>query len=219
MMKKGGTCEMLTAQELAKENYYGSIAAIKGTSKEMDCKQEGFYYETKGYRKIPGDMCYAGVDLEPVKLPCGPMSYFLGGAWKNFAIMAVLAAILYYGWPIIDMILLMLPFPDPGNSLQSVKSYAGAAAVMVSAIISSPDPNNNTSATGYSGVNRLANNSDSSDDSSDDEETGKPGDKIKLSSSDDDDGPGSSEMIEMGGSSGNEPSNDKKLIPRLAGPK
>lgn len=103
---KEGNCEILSEFELKKENYFGAIAAIKGTSKEMDCKQEGWYYETKGYRKIPGDVCYDGVDLDLTRIPCGPMSFIgdivYAGAWKNLIIFIILVTILYYGWPFIE---------------------------------------------------------------------------------------------------------------------
>ena len=51
---------------IAKENEGNTIIAVNGYSKELDCAAGGYWYETKGYRKIPGDICTGGVDLEPV---------------------------------------------------------------------------------------------------------------------------------------------------------
>ena len=35
------------------------------------------------------------------------------GPMKNVIMLALIVAMLYYGWPIIEQILLMLPIPDP----------------------------------------------------------------------------------------------------------
>ena len=97
--------------------------SVSGYDKEEDCAAEGYWYETRGYRKIPGDMCYGGVDLDPIKHSCGGMTTVLaaGGPFKNLILLALVIAILYYGWPIIEQILLMLPIPDPQNSISTVK--------------------------------------------------------------------------------------------------
>jgi len=44
---------------------------------------------------------------------------------------AVVAAALYYGWPIIEAIILILPIPDPKDSIDRVKSAANQATGMV----------------------------------------------------------------------------------------
>jgi hypothetical protein len=229
----------LEGKELAKESYGGALLAVSGTEKEQDCAAEGYWYETKGYRKIPGDMCTGGVDLEPVKHACNGMTavFGTGGPFKSLVTLALIGAILYYGWPIIEQILLMLPIPDPANSINTVKSYAGAAGEMVTNVMSTPsrrDTGMSASAAGYSGgLDNAPESFLENDEDSSDEEAGKKkpaDDKIKLSYDSDDKNddesvpisePGSSELIDLGGSSGNESTSSgaAKLIPKLAGPK
>ena len=155
------------------------------------------------------------------------------GPMKNVIMLALIVAMLYYGWPIIEQILLMLPIPDPQNSINSVKSFAGTATEMVTSVISSPARRDaggmDASAAGYSGGLDNAPEAFLENDDSSDEEAGKKDtdtdDKIKLTyDSDEKDEsvpisePGSSELIDLGGSSGNESSGGAKLIPKLAGP-
>jgi hypothetical protein len=45
-------------------------------------------------------------------------------SFKTVAIAIIGFACLYYGWPIIEAILLVLPIPDPKESLNKVKSFA-----------------------------------------------------------------------------------------------
>lgn len=108
------------------------------TEKEEDCALEGFYYITQGYRKIPGNMCYGGVQLDPVKKPCTSLVWFtsLIGS-KNMLFVALLAAALYYGWPIIEAIILVLPIPDPKESIDRVKNVASSASDIVSGALAS----------------------------------------------------------------------------------
>ena len=44
---------------------------------------------------------------------------------------------LYYGWPIIEAIILILPIPDPKNSIEMVKQMASNATGVVSASMKS----------------------------------------------------------------------------------
>ena len=46
--------------------------------------------------------------------------------------LGVIGAICYYGWPIIEAILLLLPIPDPSDLKEKVKGYGGKAMEMVS---------------------------------------------------------------------------------------
>ena len=93
---------------------------------EEDCRLDGFYYETKGYRKIPGNMCYGGVKLDPVKKACTKVAWLTSVInLKNFALSVIIGACLYYGWPIIEAILIVLPIPDPKEQIQKARSYAG----------------------------------------------------------------------------------------------
>jgi hypothetical protein len=47
------------------------------------------------------------------------------------AIIAIVCACLYYGWPIIEAVILVLPIPDPKDQIEKVKSVAGSAADFV----------------------------------------------------------------------------------------
>lgn len=115
--------------------------------------------------------------------------------------------------------LLKLPIPDSDESTQS---HASAARERASRTTSSRHASRgkSTGATRYPVINK-------SDDDKSDEEAGKKiaGSKIKQNKSDDEDDqmtisePGSSELVETGGSSGNEPTRRKNLIPKLSGPK
>jgi len=50
--------------------------------------------------------------------------------------LAIIAACLYYGWPIIEAVILVLPIPDPKDQIERVKSAAGSAADFVQSSIS-----------------------------------------------------------------------------------
>jgi hypothetical protein len=115
IMNKAGKCEAIPDPS-------GSHLGRIMTEKEEDCALEGFYYVTQGYRKIPGDMCYSGVSktMEPVRKACSSLSWIssIFGS-KGVFIAAILGAALYYGWPIIEAIILVLPIP--GDSIDRVK--------------------------------------------------------------------------------------------------
>lgn len=51
-------------------------------------------------------------------------------------VIAIVVATLYYGWPIIEAVILVLPIPDPKDQIEKVKSVAGSAADFVSSSIS-----------------------------------------------------------------------------------
>lgn len=105
-------------------------------NKVEDCHSIGFYEVTQGYRKIPGNKCYGGVQLDPVKKPCNGMAFLqsLGNA-KGLGIIVLVIVALYYGWPFVEAILLMLPIPDPRESIDKVKNLAGGAAGMIGNVI------------------------------------------------------------------------------------
>lgn len=74
--------------------------------KEADCKAEGFYYVTQGYRKIPGNKCYGGVKLDPIRKPCTRIAFITSlVSLKTLGVVAIAAVIFFYGWPIIEAIL------------------------------------------------------------------------------------------------------------------
>jgi len=107
---------------------------------------------TQGYRKIPGDVCFGGVSLEPYRKPCTSFAW-LGSiiSFRTAAILGLIGACLYYGWPIIEAIILVLPIPDPKDSLDKVKSTAASAADFVKDSISGGAPSSRPAAGhGYS---------------------------------------------------------------------
>jgi len=46
--------------------------------------------------------------------------------------LAIIGAVCYYGWPIIEAVLLLLPIPDPSDLKDKAKSYGNKAMEMVS---------------------------------------------------------------------------------------
>lgn len=117
--------------ELVKDSHDLHRSMLK-TEKEEDCALEGFYYESKGYRKIPGDMCYGGVKLDPVKKPCNTFAFF-SSVFSSTTLVVVLAlgGLAYYGWPIIEALIIVLPIPDPKETVNTIKDYAAAAGGLV----------------------------------------------------------------------------------------
>ena len=101
--------------------------------KEQDCAAEGFYYVTKGYRKIPGNLCEGGLDLEPTKKSCSVLGSINNS--KQLILAAITLAALYYGWPMIEPFILALPLPV--DQLDKMKNAAGSAAEMASGALSS----------------------------------------------------------------------------------
>jgi hypothetical protein len=132
---KGGKCEAVP-DPLNKFNQKHL------TEKEEDCALEGFYTVTQGYRKIPGDVCYGGT-LDPYRKPCTSFAWLTSIiSMKSAALSALIAAGLYYGWPIIEAVIMVLPIPDPKDSIDKVKSFAGSATDFVSGSISGGPSNN-----------------------------------------------------------------------------
>jgi hypothetical protein len=110
---KGGKCEAI--QDPA--NHSKAL-----TEKEEDCALEGFYMVTQGYRKIPGNMCYGGT-LDPYRKPCTSFAWLSSIiSLRAAAVIAIIGAAIYYGWPIIEAIILILPIPDPKDFINKIKS-------------------------------------------------------------------------------------------------
>lgn len=95
------------------------------------CKDLGYYEVTQGYRKIPGNICEGGLDLSPYRYECN--SSWLGSifTFRGIITVAIVGAILYYGWPLIEAVLLLLPIPDPQDMKEKAKEYGGKAAGFV----------------------------------------------------------------------------------------
>jgi hypothetical protein len=96
--------------------------------KEADCAAESFWNENQGYRKIPGDQCRGGVNLDPIKHDCGGAIAAVEDSvgfitrlfkLKKLVMYAIIGACVYYGWPIIEAIYIILPIPDLSNAIES----------------------------------------------------------------------------------------------------
>lgn len=192
----------------------GRTDHFHGSSKEQECAVGNFYYVTQGYRKIPGDKCYGGPKIEPIRHACSHTAWITSFfSFKQIAFSALIGACLFYGWPIIEAIILILPIPDPKNQLDKVKNLAGSAQEYVSGAVA------NNSNSGYSGAGYSQNLEDQRPDSFIDPEAGDDSDddigKIDDSGkslgldydSDEKDGvdlinaepSGSNELIDLGG--------------------
>ena len=221
IMSKSGTCELIA-------DPLGRQSALRAQDKEDDCAAEGFYYVTKGYRKIPGNQCYGGVQLDPHRSPCtglGWILYILN--FKTILGLALTVAILYYGWPIIEAIILVLPIPDPKDTVESLKYYLTQGPQLVfgfllSFLLPSAATSSNPQREGYSANLDAAIETfiDGEEDDSDDEnDVGKIREELKYDDGEGDEEQfaintgGGSELIDLGSSS------TKKSIPKLSGPR
>jgi hypothetical protein len=191
-----------------------------------DCAETGFHYTSTGYRTIPGNKCYGGLKLEPVKRACSHFVWLTTlFSFKSLLTTAIVVAVLYYGWPIIEALILVLPIPDPKELLAKV---TGAIAPITDLIQSFMTTQPRSEAPGRAGYQSGLNNAPASfieeDDDSDDD-VGKPalgdaknidydsdkGDEEMLASS----GAGSNELIDLGASD----STAAASIPKLNAPK
>ena len=92
------------------------------------CDEYGYYEITQGYRKIPGNVCEGGIDLSPYRYHCSTAGWFASFfTFRSLFMFAVIGAICYYGWPVIEAVLLLLPIPDPNDLVGSAKEYGGKA--------------------------------------------------------------------------------------------
>lgn len=140
IMSKSGKCEPI-ADPL---NRHSNLAA---QDKADDCAAEGFYYVTKGYRKIPGNQCYGGVQLDPHRNPCTSMGWFFYFInLKSILVTGLILGVLYYGWPILEAIILILPLPDPKDAVDRlnffVKEGPGMLMGMIFSLIMSTSSEN-----------------------------------------------------------------------------
>jgi hypothetical protein len=98
------------------------------------CDEFGYYEVSQGYRKVPGNICTGGVDLNPYRYQCTARGWL--ASWFTFRgifMLGVIGAICYYGWPVFEAVLLLLPIPDPSDIKDKAKSYGNKAMEMVGA--------------------------------------------------------------------------------------
>lgn len=104
------------------------------------CEEFGYYEVTQGYRKVPGNICEGGIDLSPYRYQCTSMGYFKSFfSFRSLFMIAVIGAICYYGWPVIEAVLLLLPIPDPNDMKEKAKEYGTKAMDMVKGAGAGPD--------------------------------------------------------------------------------
>lgn len=53
--------------------------------------------------------------------------------FRGIFMLAIIGAICYYGWPVIEAVLLLLPIPDPSEIKDKAKEYGSKAMEMVGA--------------------------------------------------------------------------------------
>lgn len=96
------------------------------------CAEFGYYEVTQGYRKIPGNQCTGGVDLSPYRYQCSTFgSVTRIFSLRNLFLAALVGALLFYGWPIIEAVLLLLPIPDPQDIKEKMSGMKNKAMNMV----------------------------------------------------------------------------------------
>lgn len=146
--------------------------------KKRDCEVFGEWYETQGYRLIPGDRCVGGLQVAPKKRGCGVVSSISNSLFapfkasesksvaseapaapsapsndaglgepsggssepsntKNLVWAAIAVAVLYYGWPIIEAVILILPIPNAPGVIDSIKAVGNTAQEVVGSVMKS----------------------------------------------------------------------------------
>lgn len=105
---------------------------------DESCEEYGYYQVTQGYRKVPGNICTNGVQLEPEVKYCRYAITKTLFSWTGLFMTCICIGVLYYGWPVIEAILILLPIPDPKVVKESTASLfnkilEGARGLMGSA--------------------------------------------------------------------------------------
>jgi hypothetical protein len=99
------------------------------------CMEYGYYEVTQGYRKVPGNICTGGVDLNPYRYQCSTSGWIASFfTFRSLIMVAVLSAICYYGWPVIEAVLLLLPIPDPSELKTKAQEYGSKAVELVKSV-------------------------------------------------------------------------------------
>ena len=83
---------------------------------------------------MPGNICVGGLQLDPVKTACS--TSFLGSifSFRGLLMWSVLGAVLYFGWPVIEAIILVLPIPDPKGAIDKMKQYGMMALALLKSL-------------------------------------------------------------------------------------
>jgi hypothetical protein len=147
--------------------------------KKRDCEVFGQWWESQGYRLIPGDRCKAGLQVAPKARGCGVGSSITNALFapfkaaepaapaaeapqaapagpggdgglgepatgssepsstKNLVWAAITVAVLYYGWPIIEAVILILPIPNATGVVDTIKAAGNSAQEVVGSVMKS----------------------------------------------------------------------------------
>lgn len=219
-MSKAGKCEKIKDSKLGE------------SIESKDCSLTGFYFESQGYRKIPGNYCQGGIQMDPVKRYCSRYGYATNAiSPKQLAMAAILIACLYYGWPLIEAIILILPIPDPKGSVDAIKNVGNQGIDLVSGVMTSSSSQRMAAAAGNQGYGQnleAAPDAFMEDDDSGDDIGNKPS-GLNYDSDEHNDEENiaiagqSSELIDLGGSSSGSTTTDGSRraanIPKLSGPR
>lgn len=104
----------------------------------IQCAEIGFYEVPTGYRRIPGNICTGGLDLTPTQYSCGSGSAFFAlFSFKGFFTLAIFGAVAWFGWPIIEAILILLPIPDPSSMQDQAKELLATVQGKLSGLMKS----------------------------------------------------------------------------------
>jgi len=120
--KEGGSCEKINKGH---KNWDQAFEDMQAQSfQDEECKEYGFYEISQGYRKVPGNICSGGLQLSPQKIECNMGGYLRSlFSFKSILMWAVLGAVVYFGWPIIEAIIIVLPIPDPNGLKQPIVKF------------------------------------------------------------------------------------------------
>lgn len=84
------------------------------------CSTYGYYTVSQGYRKVPGNKCFGGLDLNPTVYSCSAMGFI---SIHTIGYLIIFVAIIYFGWPLIEAVIIALPIPDPKDMKERVKAF------------------------------------------------------------------------------------------------
>jgi len=114
------------------------------------CDEYGYFEVSRGYRTIPGNICVGGLQLAPYRYKCS-MGGFLFRVLNFTTLLAVcvFSAIIYYGWPIIEGVILVLPIPDPKRSKARIISIFTKLGLCFKGLLSSKTEAPNGTKAGY----------------------------------------------------------------------
>lgn len=115
------------------------------------CEELGYYEVSQGYRKVPGNICEGGIDLSPYRYQCSTSGYLASFfSFRGLFTLAIIGALCYYGWPIIEAVLLLLPVPDPNEMKDTAKKYFSQGVELVKNLPASVNGDGRAPTPGYS---------------------------------------------------------------------